>query len=116
MKISYKFLAINSRDICKRTYTERHYKLAKSKKIRIQRRKKRQHSVIAKAWERIHGNDMRSFYATVNGVLHKTAPGPDMCNYREGNLLTVKTIMVETRCKEYQPGSLLLLYTFWIPF
>ncbi|XP_062711243.1 uncharacterized protein LOC134289445 [Aedes albopictus] len=45
-------------------------------------------------------NDMRRFYATVNAAWHKTVPVPAMCNDREGNLLTEKT-MVTARWKEH---------------
>lgn len=68
------------------------YRVARAEEKRIHRREKRQHeeNVIAEAQESMDRNDMRRFYATVNGARHKTAPVPAMCNDREGNLLTDK--------------------------
>jgi sorting nexin-29 len=78
------------------------YRAARVIEKRIHRRKKRQHeeSVIAEAQERMDQNDMRRFYATVNGARHKTAPVPAMCNDREGNLLTDRA-MVAARWKQH---------------
>lgn len=78
------------------------YRVARSAEKRTHRRKKRQYEerVIAEAQESMEQNDMRRFYATVNGVRSKTAPSPAMCYDREGNLLTDKT-MVAARWKEY---------------
>lgn len=78
------------------------YRAARAEEKRIHRRKKRQHeeSVVAEAQESMNRNDMRRFYATVNGARHNTVPVPAMCNDREGNLLTDKTA-VAARWKEH---------------
>lgn len=56
--------------------------------------------MIAVAQESMDWNDMRKFYATVNGARHKTAPVPAICNEWEGNLLADKTL-VAVRWKEH---------------
>ena len=78
------------------------YRVARTEEKRIHRRKKRQHEerVIAEAQESMDRNDMRRFYATVNGARHMTAQVPAMCNDRMGNLLTDRT-MVAARWKEH---------------
>lgn len=78
------------------------YREARVAEKRIHRKKKKEHeeNVIAQAQESMEQNDMRRFYETVNGVRRKTAPSPVMCNDRNGNLLTDKT-MVAARWREH---------------
>lgn len=51
-------------------------------------------SVITEVQENMDRNDMRKFYAAINGGRYKTAPVFTICNDREGNLITYNAMLV----------------------